>query len=105
MADTHGVQIADTECQTPFGNFKLERYPSRRREPLQAWSSADKLLLESVHSLGLPPERALVVNDEHGLLTTALHPGELWTDSYLSVTAVTANLERNQRAAGMTAIT
>ena len=84
-------------CQTPFGVFDLQRYPARRNERLQAWNSADILLLESFQALDLPASEALVVNDEHGALTAAIQPSGLWTDSHLSATSVAANLARNDR--------
>ena len=55
-------------CQTPFGAFRLTRYPARREEPLQAWCAADLLLLEEIHRLETPGTDILVVNDEHGAL-------------------------------------
>ena len=85
------------QCHTPFGVFDLKRYPARPKEQLQAWNSADILLLESFLALGLPARQALVVNDEHGALTTALQPAGLWTDSRLSALAVDANVARNGR--------
>ena len=85
-------------CHTPFGDFRLGRYPARRDEPLQAWSAADLLLLEEIHRRGIPGPDILVVNDEHGALCVALEPRELWTDSALATLALNNNLERNQRA-------
>jgi 16S rRNA G1207 methylase RsmC len=84
-------------CHTPFGDFRLGRYPARRDEPLQAWCAADLLLLEEIHRLGIPGPDILVVNDEQGALCVALEPRELWTDSALATLALNKNLERNQR--------
>ncbi len=36
--------------QTPLGTFHLQRYPTRRNDPLQAYASADTLLLETAGS-------------------------------------------------------
>jgi 16S rRNA G1207 methylase RsmC len=89
---------ADTICQTPFGDFRLCRYPARRDEPLQAWCAADLLLLEEVHRLGdAGAAETLVVNDEHGALCVALQPAALWTDSALAVLALQRNLAGNRR--------
>ena len=88
---------ADTLCETPFGDFRLYRYPARRDEPLQAWCTADLLILEEIHRIGLAPVDTLVVNDEHGALSVALQAGALWTDSALTALALQRNLAANQR--------
>ena len=88
---------ADTLCATPFGDFRLHRYPARRDEPLQAWCAADILILDEIHRIGLPLADALVVNDEHGTLSVALQAGALWTDSALTALALRRNLAANQR--------
>ncbi len=88
---------ADTLCKTPFGNFRLLRYPARRDEPLQAWCAADLLLLDEVHRLAVPAKDILVVNDEHGMLGVALVPSAVWTDSALAALALQRNLAQNQR--------
>ena len=85
-------------CHTPFGDFRLGRYPARRDEPLRAWCAADLLLLEEIHRLRTPGPQILVVNDEQGSLCVALQARELWTDSALAALALQYNLARNQRA-------
>ena len=91
--------MSSTEiCQTPFGAFRLRRYPARRNESLLAWCAADLLLLEEINRLGIPGNQTLVVNDEHGALTVALQPQALWTDSALTALATQRNLALNQRA-------
>ncbi|MCP5146719.1 MAG: class I SAM-dependent methyltransferase [Pseudomonadales bacterium] len=90
---------ADTLCQTPFGALRLQRYPTRRDEPLQAWCGADLLLLEELHRLGAGGEQLLVVNDEHGALAIPPAAGQLWTDSALAALALAHNLEANGRPA------
>lgn len=77
--------------------MQLQRYPARRRELLQAWCSADQLLLEALHDLGASGEHTLVVNDEHGALTVPLAPYALWTDSALAAQALSRNLATNNR--------
>lgn len=90
---------ADTLCPTPYGAVRLLRYPARRDEPLQAWCSADLLLLEELQRLGVSGERLLVVNDEHGALAVPSGAGDLWTDSALAARAVAQNLDVNGRPA------
>ena len=85
-------------CQTPFGAFRLTRYPARREEPLQAWCAADLLLLEEIHRLETPGTDILVVNDEHGALCVALQPCGLWTHSALTALPLKGNLASNSRA-------
>lgn len=93
---------APTALNTPFGTFELKRYPTRRRESLQAWCAADILLLEEVHRLSVPGADTLVVNDDFGALCLALSPRGLWTDSSLAVTALRRNESAN--GAGATAV-
>jgi 16S rRNA G1207 methylase RsmC len=91
------VAAASNEFATPYGNFILSRYPTRRNEPLQAWCSADSLLLEAARELSLGPGVTLLVNDEQGALCVPLQAAGLWTDSALAAIAVRANLESNDR--------
>jgi len=87
---------ASVEFLCPQGAFRLRRFPHRQREPLQAWNNADRLLLEAVNELQLPPEPGiLVVNDEHGALSVALPSSTLWTDSWLSAEATRRNRTQN----------
>ena len=87
-----------TIFENPYGQFELARYPARDKDLLRAWCSADSLLLESCHALGIAGSDALVVNDDHGALTVALQPGGLWTDSWLSAKASNDNLLTNSLA-------
>lgn len=91
------MAAADTCYQTPYGKFELARYPSRRREPLQAWCAADTLLLAEAHRLATPAADILVVNDEHGALCVPLQATALWTDSALAVLSLKGNARRNGR--------
>jgi len=88
---------ADTLCHTPYGDFQLQRYPSRQGEPLRAWCAADLLLLEELYRRDIAGADVLAVNDEHGALCVALQARGLWTDSALSALALTQNLAANQR--------
>ena len=86
---------APTLYSTPFGEFELRRYPTRRGEPLQAWCAADTLLLEETHRQGVQGRDILVANDSHGALCVALQPRALWTDSALAAAALQQNAARN----------
>ena len=87
----------DTLCSTPFGEFRLQRYPARREELLRAWCAADLLLLDALHSRNIPGAQLLVINDEHGALSVATGARGLWTDSALSALALAQNLAANER--------
>ena len=86
-------------CQSALGDYRLQRYPARRNEQLRAWTGADILLLDAVAALPSRPAAALVVNDEHGALCTALAGCDiattLWTDSALSARASALNAAHN----------
>jgi 23S rRNA (guanine1835-N2)-methyltransferase len=85
--------------KTPLGEFKLRRYPHRPRETLQAWNSADTVLIEAIHqAFPTGTDSILVANDDQGALSLALQPGAVWTDSALSKIAISNNLEANTRA-------
>lgn len=83
---------------SPFGAFKLARYPTRSDETLLAWCSADALLLEEVHRGDVPASQILVVNDAYGALSVALQPLAMWTDSALAAIALRRNAKVNARA-------
>ncbi|MCB1843222.1 MAG: class I SAM-dependent methyltransferase [Halioglobus sp.] len=85
----------DSRFHAPYGSFQLRRFPARKREPLLAWCGADSLLLEAAHERDVEAGESLVVNDAHGALSVALQPYAVWTDSALSVVALTKNCERN----------
>ena len=91
------MSAATTRLECPQGRFQLKRYPHRTQETLQAWSAADRLLLEQAAQPGLAGAAILVVNDEHGALCTALQPRALWTDSWLAAEAAKRNLRDNGR--------
>lgn len=69
----------------------LRRYPLRQNDPLQAWDSADALILTHLATLELTGKRVLVVNDSFGALTCALEPCDSYSDSYLTHRAVAHN--------------
>ena len=86
--------------QVPQGEFELARHPVRPKEMLRAWDAADEYLLHHLADEHVDLDgTVLVVNDGSGALATALatHEPSLWSDSYVSHLAATANLERNGR--------
>ncbi len=65
----------------------LKRYPFHKRDLLQAWDSADELILEHLGgSPGLAGQRILILNDNFGALSCALEGFGIttYTDSYVS---------------------
>lgn len=71
--------------------MQLQRYPYLKNNPLQAWDSADDLLLAHLSTLDQTGKRVLVVNDSFGALTCALEPCDSYSDSYLTHRAVALN--------------
>jgi 23S rRNA (guanine1835-N2)-methyltransferase len=73
----------------------LKRYPERKKELLQAWDSADELILKHLKETELPNKgkRILILGDQFGALSCAL--AELavtsYTDSFLSFKAIQLN--------------
>ena len=86
------VAMASTRLTCPQGEFELQRYPRRNKETLQAWCSADLLLLQAAHET---TGRALVVNDDHGALSLPLTADTLWTDSAIAAESVIQNSALN----------
>ena len=81
-------------------SLKLERYPRRVKETLQAWDAADTLLLSHIAERIESGAAILIVNDAWGSLTTAtarFRPATL-SDSYLAQKATAENLGRNDAA-------
>ncbi|QFU75974.1 class I SAM-dependent methyltransferase [Halioglobus maricola] len=87
---------AATRLETGLGSWALQRYPRRSKDPLRAWCGADLLLIEAASER--QPSQCLVVNDEHGALSTALQPALSWTDSALAALATESNLQSNALA-------
>lgn len=88
------------QLRVPQGSFLLDRHPPIRDRPLRAWDAADELLLHHLHDEGLGATgTVLVVNDSSGALTVALGAAgnlpRFLTDSYVSLLATRANLDRN----------
>ncbi|MBV6698343.1 methyltransferase [Kitasatospora aureofaciens] len=96
---------AATPFTTPWGTFRLTRYPEDPRERLRAWDAADEYLLR--HLAGetdsadgaateLAGRRVVVLGDRWGALATALaaHEPIQIGDSHLGREATRANLVR-----------
>jgi 23S rRNA (guanine1835-N2)-methyltransferase len=80
----------------------LKRYPLRKNELLQAWDSADELLLEYIFkdmqdplaiSSELKSKRILILNDSFGALSCGLSnfSATSYTDSFVSAKAIELN--------------
>jgi 23S rRNA (guanine1835-N2)-methyltransferase len=98
--------MSDSLFHSPFSPpMALQRYPVRPRELLQAWDSADDLILENLRSRfnddELKSKRILVVNDAFGALGTAL--GEFavthYSDSFVSQAAYLQNRKTSDAGA------
>ncbi len=72
---------------------KLNRYPSIKNDPLQAWDSADELLLSHLKELDLTDKRLLILNDQFGALSCALQGTQVLTyvDSFVSSKGIELN--------------
>lgn len=85
--------------KVPQGEFKLARYPIRKKDLLRAWDAADEYLLNHLHADENENEglKLLIINDGFGALSTALkkHHITLWTDSFLTTKAVSQNFFSN----------
>lgn len=73
----------------------LKRYPHRKNELLQAWDSADELILSHMSSLSLSNKKILIINDQFGALSCGLINENItsYTDSYVSYQAIRMNSE------------
>jgi len=89
---------------TPLGEFKLNRYPATGDRQLRAWDAADEYVLTHLQTLQKQSiltlsetSKLLILNDAFGALSTALasHKPCVYTDSYLSETAINENIKIN----------
>ena len=88
--------------ETALGSYRIQRFPLRAQQPLQAWDAADELLLNTLAAeypkcLSSSESRVLLVNDQFGALATALHAQQpdCWSDSTMSHAATDFNLHEN----------
>ncbi len=74
-------------------NNNLKRYPPSADKNLQAWDSADELILQEVEKIDLTNKKILIINDAFGALCTSLKDFDItvYTDSYLSARAIDIN--------------
>ena len=90
----------ETDFKTPFGTFLLQRLPYRKRELLRAWDAADEHILNHIadNTLLENKPRILIINDNFGALSIALHEASpcAMSDSWLSQQGTKNNLKNNQ---------
>ncbi|AJQ95884.1 class I SAM-dependent methyltransferase [Gynuella sunshinyii] len=81
---------------TPAGTFILKRDSVSQSVNLRAWDAADEYLLDIFHQS--PAERIIVINDHFGALSIPLstYIDTVWSDSFLSVSAIHENAAANQ---------
>jgi hypothetical protein len=65
---------------------QLKRYPFRQHDPLQAFDSADELIIDHLKTLNLNEKRILIIQDQFGALASNLKQYNItnYTDSYVS---------------------
>ncbi len=81
---------------TPLGHWRLQRYPLRANQLLQAWDSGDVLLHQ--HLAAQVSTFPLLVNDQFGALAVACQQARIaaMSDSYISTCGWQHNLKINQ---------
>ena len=75
--------------------YAVECLPFDKDDQIRPWNSADKLLVN--FAIETNADQVLLVNDEYGVISLALHEREctLWTDSYLGWQACRKNFSSN----------
>ena len=74
--------------ETALGSYRIQRFPLRAQQPLQAWDAADEYLMEYVeqHIHDLPSLSVSIYNDDFGALAcwfADLKPNWI-SDSYVA---------------------
>jgi 16S rRNA G1207 methylase RsmC len=71
----------------------LKRFPHHKKETLQAWDSADELILQHLSQVALAGLRILILNDQFGALSCTLDRFDIttYTDSYVSFKGIQIN--------------
>lgn len=89
-------QAATTEFVSGSTSFTLQRFPPRRHDPLQAWDSADEVLLSTLPAT--LPKPILILNDSFGALALARshESGFSQSDSFVALAALAHNQQLNQ---------
>ncbi|HXH75272.1 MAG TPA: methyltransferase [Bacteriovoracaceae bacterium] len=72
-------------------NKELKRYPVIKNDPLQAWDSADELILQEISKEDLADKKILIINDAFGALSCGLTDVTSYTDSFVSAKAIALN--------------
>lgn len=89
----------NTELSLESLNLSLYRYPKRSNEQLQAWDSADELIINHISALTLPDQAKIIIfNDSFGALTCAHahHDTTSVSDSWISQSGIKQNLAENE---------
>ena len=90
----------NTEFSLLDRNLTLIRYPAKQQhKSLQAWDSADELIIQHLHDQGNPEMgNLLIVNDDFGALGCWFaHYSPTWlSDSWISRCSLLENLQHNQ---------
>lgn len=78
---------------TLLNSERFKRYPIVKNDKLQAWDSADQLLLKHLSTFDLSNKRILIINDSFGALTVSLKNFDVssYTDSYVSYRGILQN--------------
>ena len=78
----------------------LKRYPVKKNDLLQAWDSADELILKHVKAQNLSGKRILIINDHFGALSCALVGQDCttYTDSFVSMMGLRQNSAQRLQA-------
>lgn len=71
----------------------LKRYPVKKNDLLQAWDSADELILRYIKAQDLVGKRILIINDHFGALSCGLEGQDCttYTDSYVAMMGIRQN--------------
>ena len=87
-----------SEPSITFRQLTLTRYPKTKDHSLRAWNAADEYLCDWIDEQAFKTDTSvLIVNDQFGALTCCLnrYSRYIWTDSFLSKTAILENLKSN----------
>lgn len=79
--------MTQTVFPNPFKeSLEIKRYPFRENDQLQAFDSADELILSHLTNIDLTNKKILIINDEFGALALSLQDFKplSYTDSFLS---------------------
>ncbi|MBU2710124.1 methyltransferase [Zooshikella harenae] len=78
-------------------DLKLTRYPINTKDTLQAWDAADEYLIEFIAKSTNNWQQPIILNDQWGALSLALHPTHptIISDSFLSHQGIIHNAQTN----------